>query len=154
MLTAHRQSPSAVLCNPHKLRAFVPAKYPAIRSMSDARDCAGNLLPDEKRLGKFGRALRATSLDELPELINILKGDMSVVGPRPLRVEYLPRYSKVHKVHRPFYVTLINSALLSLQSILQYFSFTFLIPNLPRTTQFFLFLPHLTPRPRRKSRSG
>ena len=67
------------------------------RSMSDARDCAGNLLPDEKRLGKFGRALRATSLDELPELINILKGDMSVVGPRPLRVEYLPRYSKVQR---------------------------------------------------------
>lgn len=56
------------------------------RSMSDARDGAGNLLPDEMRLGTFGKTLRATSLDELPELINILKGDMSLVGPRPLLV--------------------------------------------------------------------
>lgn len=64
------------------------------RSMSDAKDKNGNLLPDEKRLGKFGKTLRATSLDELPELINILKGDMSIVGPRPLLVEYLPRYNK------------------------------------------------------------
>lgn len=70
------------------------------RSMSDARDNDGNLLPDEKRLGRFGKALRATSLDELPELINILKGDMSIVGPRPLLLEYLPRYSKrQHKRH-------------------------------------------------------
>ncbi len=70
------------------------------RSMSDARDKAGDLLPDEERLGKFGKALRATSLDELPELINILKGDMSIVGPRPLLVEYLPRYSKrQHRRH-------------------------------------------------------
>ena len=64
------------------------------RSMSDVRDKDGNLLPDEKRLGKFGRALRTTSLDELPELINILKGDMSVVGPRPLLPKYLPYYTK------------------------------------------------------------
>ena len=57
-------------------------------------------MPDEERLGKFGKALRATSLDELPELINILKGDMSIVGPRPLLVEYLPRYSKrQHRRH-------------------------------------------------------
>lgn len=64
------------------------------RSMSDARGKDGKLLPDEKRLGKFGKLLRSTSLDELPELINILKGDMSIVGPRPLLVKYLPRYNK------------------------------------------------------------
>lgn len=64
------------------------------RSMSDARDKNGKLLPDEKRLGSFGKSLRGTSLDELPELFNILKGDMSIVGPRPLLAEYLPRYSK------------------------------------------------------------
>lgn len=63
------------------------------RSMSDATDKEGNLLPDKDRLGKFGSVLRATSLDELPELFNIVKGDMSVVGPRPLLVRYLPRYN-------------------------------------------------------------
>lgn len=64
------------------------------RSMTDERDEEGNLLPDEVRLTNFGKKLRATSLDELPELFNILKGDMSVVGPRPLLVKYLPRYSE------------------------------------------------------------
>lgn len=64
------------------------------RSMTDDRDTSGNLLPDEMRLTSFGKKLRATSLDELPELINILKGDMAIVGPRPLLVKYLPRYSK------------------------------------------------------------
>ena len=63
------------------------------RSMTDARDENGELLPDEVRLTKFGRLLRATSLDELPELWNIFKGDMSIVGPRPLLVKYLPRYN-------------------------------------------------------------
>lgn len=63
------------------------------RSMTDERDENGNLLPDEVRLTKFGRALRKTSLDELPELFNILKGDMSIVGPRPLLVAYLPYYT-------------------------------------------------------------
>lgn len=63
------------------------------RSMSDAKGKDGELLPDEKRLGRFGKTLRATSLDELPELFNILKGDMSVVGPRPLLVCYLKRYN-------------------------------------------------------------
>lgn len=64
------------------------------RTMSNKRDENGNLLPDEKRLNKYGRILRSTSLDELPELFNIFIGDMSVVGPRPLLVEYLPRYSE------------------------------------------------------------
>lgn len=63
------------------------------RSMTDARDAYGNLLPDKERLTKFGRLLRATSLDELPELFNIFKGDMSIIGPRPLSVLYLPDYT-------------------------------------------------------------
>lgn len=69
------------------------------RSMSDARDENGELLPDEARLTKFGRALRSTSLDELPELWNIFKGDMSIVGPRPLAVVYLPYYTEEER-HR------------------------------------------------------
>ena len=69
------------------------------RTMTDARDKKGKLLPDEKRLTKFGKILRSTSLDELPELFNILKGNMSFIGPRPLLVEYLPYYTKSEK-HR------------------------------------------------------
>ena len=67
--------------------------------MSDARDKNGTLLPDTKRLTKFGRVLRSTSLDELPELFNILKGDMSLIGPRPLAVQYLPYYTEEER-HR------------------------------------------------------
>ena len=63
------------------------------RSMTDERDGKGNLLPDEQRLTRFGKLLRATSLDELPELFNILRGDMAVVGPRPLLIQYLQLYS-------------------------------------------------------------
>ncbi len=64
------------------------------RTMDNRRDKDGNLLPDEVRLNKYGRFLRSTSLDELPELINILKGDMAIVGPRPLLVRYLDRYNE------------------------------------------------------------
>lgn len=64
------------------------------RTMTSERDENGNLLPDDKRLTKYGKFLRSTSLDELPELINILKGDMAIVGPRPLLVEYLPLYNE------------------------------------------------------------
>ena len=69
------------------------------RTMTDEKDEEGNLLPDEVRLTKFGKMLRSTSLDELPELFNILKGDMSIVGPRPLLVRYLPLYNE-HQKHR------------------------------------------------------
>lgn len=67
------------------------------RSMNDARDCNGNLLSDDIRLTSFGKKLRSTSLDELPELFNILKGDMSIVGPRPLLVQYLPYYTETEQ---------------------------------------------------------
>lgn len=69
------------------------------RTMTDKKDAEGNLLPDEQRLTAFGKKLRSTSLDELPELWNILKGDMSIVGPRPLLVRYLPLYSEKQR-HR------------------------------------------------------
>ena len=70
-----------------------PFKIYKFRTMTNARDAGGNLLPDAERLTRFGRFLRSTSLDELPELINVLKGDMSLVGPRPLLMQYLDRYT-------------------------------------------------------------
>ena len=77
-------------------RPFEMLKF---RSMTDTRDTEGRLLPDADRLTRFGRFLRSSSLDELPELWNVLKGDMSLVGPRPLLMEYLPLYSP-HQARR------------------------------------------------------
>lgn len=78
-------------------KIFILKKF---RTMTDERDENGELLPDEERLTKYGRFLRSTSIDELPELFNILKGDMSVIGPRPLLVRYLPRYNEYqHRRH-------------------------------------------------------
>lgn len=87
------------LGSPIFFRQARPGKHEKIfhilkfRTMTDEKDKDGNLLPDEIRLTKFGQFLRSTSIDELPELLNILKGDMSVVGPRPLLVQYLSRYN-------------------------------------------------------------
>jgi lipopolysaccharide/colanic/teichoic acid biosynthesis glycosyltransferase len=67
------------------------------KTMTDERDANGNLLPDEKRLTKVGRYVRSTSIDELPQLINVFKGDMSLIGPRPLLVQYLPLYDEEQK---------------------------------------------------------
>lgn len=75
-------------------RIFTLYKF---RTMTDEKDANGNLLPDSERLTGFGKFLRSTSLDELPEALNILKGDMSVVGPRPLLVRYLPRYNETQR---------------------------------------------------------
>lgn len=72
-------------------KIFKVIKY---KTMTDERDADGDLLPDEDRLTKVGKFVRSTSIDELPQLFNVLKGDMALIGPRPLRVEYLPLYSK------------------------------------------------------------
>lgn len=72
-------------------KLFKVIKY---KTMTDERDVDGNLLPDEARLTKVGKFIRSTSIDELPQLINVLKGDMAIIGPRPLLVQYLPLYSK------------------------------------------------------------
>lgn len=72
-------------------KVFKIIKY---KTMTDERDAEGNLLPDEQRLTKVGRFVRSTSIDELPQLLNVLKGDMALIGPRPLLVQYLPLYSK------------------------------------------------------------
>lgn len=77
-----------------KGRIFKVIKF---KTMNDRRDKSGNLLPDEKRLTSVGRFIRKTSLDEIPQLLNVIKGDMSLVGPRPLLVQYLPLYSEFQK---------------------------------------------------------
>jgi sugar transferase EpsL len=74
-----------------------PFRLVKLRTMTDTRDATGAHLPDAERLMTFGRALRSTSLDELPELWSVLRGDMSLVGPRPLLTRYLPRYSERHR---------------------------------------------------------
>ena len=74
-----------------------PFRLIKFRTMTDAKDAEGNLLPDHERLTKFGRFLRNSSLDELPELINIIKGDMAVIGPRPLYMKYNPYYSEYER---------------------------------------------------------
>ena len=75
----------------YKGRIFKVVKF---KTMNDRKDKMGNLLPDEKRLTKIGKFIRSTSIDELPQLINVLKGDMALIGPRPLLVQYLPLYTK------------------------------------------------------------
>lgn len=74
-----------------------PFKFYKFRTMTDAKDEDGNLLPDAERLTKLGKKIRSSSIDELPQLINVLKGDMSLVGPRPLLLEYVPLYDKDQK---------------------------------------------------------
>lgn len=86
-----QQRPGRIDPKTREERIFKLVKF---RSMNNKKDAEGNLLPDDVRLSKYGRILRSTSLDELPELWNILKGDMSIVGPRPLLVKYLPRYTQ------------------------------------------------------------
>lgn len=91
---------SPVLFRQHRPgRDGVPFELVKFRTMHDQRDEDGDLLPDEQRLGRFGALLRSTSLDELPELVNVLRGDMSLVGPRPLLTEYLPLYDQ-HQARR------------------------------------------------------
>ena len=75
-------------------RIFLFVKF---KTMNDARDSSGELLPDEKRITRFGKFIRRTSLDEIPQLFNVLKGDMSLIGPRPLLIEYLPLYNDRQK---------------------------------------------------------
>ena len=94
---AMKGNPFFIQCRPGKKRKNGKEKIFRLikfRTMSNSKDKNGNLLSDDIRLNRYGRFLRSTSLDELPELINILKGDMSVVGPRPLLVSYLPRYTE------------------------------------------------------------
>jgi len=98
LIRIHLGSP-VIFCQERPGRYGKIFKLYKFRTMTDEKDENGNLLPDEKRLPKFGRILRSTSLDELPELWNIFKGDMSLIGPRPLLVRYLPYYTE-EEMHR------------------------------------------------------
>lgn len=91
-----QQRPGRIDPKTGEARIFKLMKF---RTMTDERNADGELLSDEERLTSFGRKLRSTSLDELPELLNIIKGDMAIVGPRPLLVRYLPRYNE-HQARR------------------------------------------------------
>ena len=94
-----------------------PFKLYKFRSMTNQRDDNGNLLPDEIRLTKFGKILRSTSLDELPEILNILKGDMSIIGPRPMPTDYLPYFRDEERVIHSISGGLIPPDVLSLHSV-------------------------------------
>ncbi len=94
-----------------------PFKLYKFRSMTDQRDDQGNLLPDEVRLTGFGKKLRSTSLDELPELFNIIKGEMSIIGPRPMPTAYLPYYRKEERIIHTVRGGLIPPDVLTLRSV-------------------------------------
>ena len=89
------------------------------RTMTDEKDEEGKLLPDSDRIIKFGKFLRSTSIDELPELINILKGDMSIVGPRPLLIEYLELYNEEQKLFKNFIEQITSSNFLYITYIIE-----------------------------------
>lgn len=94
-----------------------PFKLYKFRSMTDQRDENGNLLPDEMRLTSFGKKLRSTSLDELPEIFNIIKGEMSIIGPRPMPTAYLPYYKEEERIIHTVRGGLIPPDVLTLHSV-------------------------------------
>jgi sugar transferase EpsL len=93
LLIRHKLGSSVLFCQQRPGLHAKPFNIYKFRTMTDERDASGNLLPDEVRLTRFGKLLRKLSLDELPQLFNVLKGELSLVGPRPLLMEYLPLYT-------------------------------------------------------------